>query len=125
MKISTKEFKSACRTILYAIDSKDKTLFATTLELKADGTKLHLNVTNRMYYVTVTFDLGYEEHFHATVNAQLFLSLIAKVTTDELDITCTDNYLHVKIKGKYKHNEFIDTIIKEIEYPYCIGEMIK
>ena len=102
MKIRTKEFRNAARTILYAIDSKDKNLFSDTLELKTDGTYLYLSTTNRAYYVTVKFDLGYEEAFRATVNAQLFLNLISKVTTDEITITQDDRALKIIANGEYK-----------------------
>lgn len=102
MRIKTKEFRNAARTILYAIDSKDKNLFSETLELKTVGNCLHLNVTNRAYYVTVKFNLGYEENFHATVNAQLFLNLISKLTTEEIEITCTNNILKIIANGEYK-----------------------
>ena len=34
----------------------------------------------------------------------------------------TGNYLYVKIKGEYPHNEMTFVKIKEIDYPYCIGE---
>ena len=34
----------------------------------------------------------------------------------------TGNFLHVKIRGEYPHNEMITVTIKDIEYPYCIGE---
>ena len=35
----------------------------------------------------------------------------------------TDNYLHVKIEGKIEHNTFVKSKIKEVSYPYCIGEV--
>lgn len=35
----------------------------------------------------------------------------------------TDNYLHVKIEGKIEHNTFVNAKIKEVSYPYCIGEV--
>ena len=35
----------------------------------------------------------------------------------------TGNYLHVKIKGEYPHNEMINVKITEIDYPYCIGKV--
>lgn len=41
---------------------------------------------------------------------------------DNYSIGHTSNYLHVKIKGNYKPNTFVKTTIKEVEYPYCIGE---
>ena len=34
----------------------------------------------------------------------------------------TGNYLYVKIKGEYPHNEYKKVRIIDIEYPYCIGE---
>ena len=34
----------------------------------------------------------------------------------------TDNYLYVKINKELPHNEIIKVKIKEIKYPYCIGE---
>ena len=102
MRIKTKEFKNAAKTILYALDSKDKNLFSETLELKSIGDVLYLNVTNRAYYVSVKFNLGHEENFHATVNAQLFLNLISKLTTEEIDISCTDRILKIVGNGEYK-----------------------
>ena len=35
----------------------------------------------------------------------------------------TDNYLHVKIEGKIEHNTFVNAKIKEVSYPYCIGDV--
>lgn len=35
----------------------------------------------------------------------------------------TDNYLHVKIVGEIEHNTFVKAKIKEVSYPYCIGEV--
>ena len=35
----------------------------------------------------------------------------------------TDNYLHVKIVGEIEHNTFVKVRIKEVSYPYCIGEV--
>lgn len=34
----------------------------------------------------------------------------------------TGNFLHVKIKGDFPHNEIVTVFIKEVDYPYCIGE---
>lgn len=33
----------------------------------------------------------------------------------------TGNYLYVKIKGSYPHNELIKVKIKEVKYPYCMA----
>ncbi|MBQ9019485.1 MAG: tRNA (N(6)-L-threonylcarbamoyladenosine(37)-C(2))-methylthiotransferase MtaB [Bacilli bacterium] len=34
----------------------------------------------------------------------------------------TGNFLYVKIKGEKAHNEIVNVVIKDIEYPYAIGE---
>ena len=34
----------------------------------------------------------------------------------------TSNYLHVKVIGEYSHNEIIQVILKEVEYPFVLGE---
>ena len=34
----------------------------------------------------------------------------------------TGNFLHVKIKGEYPHNEIVSCKITNVEYPYCISE---
>ena len=36
----------------------------------------------------------------------------------------TDNYLHVKIKGEFDSNTFVNVKLKEIDYPYINGEKI-
>lgn len=102
MKLKTKEFKEACQTILYAIDTKEASLFTETLELRTEGSVLNMNVTNREYYVTTKFELDQPEEFVAAVNAMLFLNLISKITTEFIDITIDGNTLKVVANGEYK-----------------------
>ena len=35
----------------------------------------------------------------------------------------TDNYLHVEIPSVFPHNTFVKVRIKDVSYPYCIGEV--
>ena len=100
--LKTKDFQDVVKTILFAIDSKDVSLFTETLELKANGTNLDLNVTNREYFVTRKFTLDKAETFNAAVNARLFLNLISKLTTDTIEIIQEDNNIKVKANGDYK-----------------------
>lgn len=100
--LKTKDFQDVVKTILFAIDSKDVSLFTETLELKANGTNLDLNVTNREYFVTRKFTLDQAEIFNAAVNARLFLNLISKLTTDTIEIIQEDNNIKVKANGDYK-----------------------
>ncbi len=50
--------------------------------------------------------------------------LIEKVT-DDYSIGHTTNYLQVKINQKLISNQFVKVVIEQIEYPYCIGILIK
>ena len=102
MILQTKDFKEVCKTVLAAIDNKEASLFTETLELKAEGNNLDLNITNREYYLTAKFTLGSDEHFSAAVNASLFLNLISKLTTDTIEITKESNNIKVKANGLYK-----------------------
>jgi len=102
MVLDTKDFQSACKKILFAIDSKNTSLITETLELRANGNKLYMNVTNREYFVTAAFDLPSEEELVAAVNASLFLNLISKVTTNTIEITKAGTNITIKANGTYK-----------------------
>lgn len=106
MILNTKEFKDVAKTVLYAIDSKSdgkqSVLFTETLELKAEGTNLDLNITNREYYVTAKFKLASPENLTAAVNAKVFLNLISKITSDKIEITKDGNSIKIKANGEYK-----------------------
>ena len=102
MIINTKEFKNTCSIILNAVDNSEISTLTETLELKAEGKILYLNVTNGEYFVSIKFPLKEEENFHAAVNANLFLKLISAITTEEIDLECKENYLYIKANGSYK-----------------------
>ena len=102
MIVKTKEFKEACQTILYAIDNKNVSLFTETLELVVKKKVLYLNVTNREYYTSVSFNLDKDEKFRAAVNAKTFLSLVSKITTDTIELSISNNALKVMTSnGEY------------------------
>lgn len=102
MILSTQNFKDVCSLILAATDSNEISTLTETLELVSEGKTLFLNVTNKEYFCSVKFDLDHEEEFHATVNATLFLKLIAAVTTETIELEMHDNYITVKANGNYK-----------------------
>lgn len=102
MIINTKAFKVVCSKILEASDGSELSTLTETLELKTVGNTLYLSVTNKEYYVSVKFQLDHEEVFHASVNATLFLKLIAAVTSEQIELTVHDTYLNVKANGNYK-----------------------
>ena len=102
MIIRVDSFQEACKNILTAVDSNALSIVTETLQLKTIGDKLHMSVTNREYYAEVKFDLKVPEEFHATVNANLFLKLIAQITTETIELTVVDNSLVIKGNGTYK-----------------------
>ena len=102
MILKVKEFQDSCKKILEAVDTTTKSILNETLELKEENGKLHLNVTNREYFVSVILEGDCEKGFKATVDAKLFLSLIAKITTNDLDLSINNNSLIIKGNGVYK-----------------------
>jgi len=102
MILKTKEFKEVCSAILLAIDSSTLATITDTLELVSEGKWLYLNVTNQEYFVSYKFELENEENFHATVNATLFLKLIDKITTENIELKLENNNLLIKANGNYK-----------------------
>lgn len=102
MVIKTENFKNVCSTILSATDNSELSTLTETLELEVQNKTLFLNVTNGEYYASVSFPLGFDETFHAAVNANLFLKLIAAVTTEYIDLSIGSNVVIVKANGTYK-----------------------
>lgn len=102
MILRTEEFKDVCSLILAATDSNELSTLTEALELITEGRNLYLNVTNKEYFASVKFTLDHEENFHATVNANLFLKLIAAVTTESIELVLNDTYLTIKANGTYK-----------------------
>lgn len=102
MILSTKTFKEVCSTVLSATDSSELSTLTETLELKTVGKTLLLNITNKEYYCSVKFELDHEEEFHATVNANLFLKLVAQITAENIKLTIYDTYVELVGNGVYK-----------------------
>ena len=95
------DFQDVCTMILSAVDSNNLATVTETLALNTDGTNLILAVTNRDYYVKVILDIHEEVDFHATVNAELFLKLVSKITTETIELTCSDTSLTIVGNGTY------------------------
>ena len=50
------------------------------------------------------------------------LDVLIETIDDNYSYGHTSNYLLVKIPYKYKHNEIVNVLMKEVNYPYIIGE---
>lgn len=101
--IRTDELRDICSKILTAVDDSENTVVAETLQFKTQGNNLILAVTNRDYYVeTKTALTGEVGEFNATINAKLFLKLIAQTTTETIEFNVVDTNLTIKGNGTYK-----------------------
>lgn len=100
MILKLDEFKAVVAKIKTAVDN-DRT--AANLELLVKDRCLFLNVTNREYFVSVRFPVETEEAFHATVDANQFLNLVAGMNAGEITLATTDSALVINFgKSSYK-----------------------
>lgn len=104
MIVKLNEFQESCRKILDSVDSNVLSVVSESLELESIGNTLLMNVTNKEYYVTVKtkLDVNSEEHLHTVVEASLFLNLISKITTNEVELYTEKENLVIKGNGTYK-----------------------
>ncbi len=102
MIIKTEELKNICNELLPMVDSTNLSIITETLEIKVNNGILYMNITNKEYFIQVKFNIGNIEDFRATVNAELFLKLIAHLTTETVEFIIKDNFLIIKGNGNYK-----------------------
>lgn len=102
MILEVKEFQRACKCILEAVDTSNTEADSSKLELRASNGVLSLNVTNQEYFVSVNTVAPVDANFVAVVRAKLFLPLIAKITTETIDISVQGQSLVIKGNGSYK-----------------------
>lgn len=104
MIIQTKELQEACKKVLLALDTDSASKFTSfgydSVEIDANKGSLAMNVSNGTYYTRVIIPCG-EGKVHAVVDGKRFLSLIAKVTVDAIELESGDASLVVKANGKY------------------------
>jgi DNA polymerase III sliding clamp (beta) subunit (PCNA family) len=103
MIIRTELIKETCAKILTAVDDSAIGVVTEMLELNIENDTLHLYVTNKEYFAEVKLPLGETvAPLNATVNAKLFLKLIAQMTSDTIEFRVDENVLTVKGNGTYK-----------------------
>ena len=102
MIIRTEILQESCAKILSAVDSNVLSAVTETLEIVAKDNVFTMAVTNREYFVEVKMNIEVKDELHATVNANLFLRLISKVTSETIELTNDGNSLHIKCNGNYK-----------------------
>ena len=63
------------------------------------------------------------DYINSFINKEV--EVLIEVNKEGDSIGHTTNYLQVKINDIIKHNTFVNVKITKIDYPYCIGEIIK
>lgn len=125
MIINSDSLKDISAKILAAVDTSEISTLTETLEMIVVDNNLYVTVTNKEYCVQTRLYLGYNEEFHTTVNAKLFLNLVSKTTTEDIELTVTDNCLMFKGNGSYKiplifdGTKLLELPFLEVENPTC------
>lgn len=101
--IRTDELKTICNKITLAIDSSSTEEVAGALCVEVKDNTLFLSVTNKEYYVSIRKILtGTVSNFKTVVDADLFIKLISKITTETVELSISSGTLIVKGNGQYK-----------------------
>ena len=83
--------------------------------------------------LTILLTFKYEKEIEINTD-ELEISYMNKFVEKKLDVLVeeykdgysyghTSNFIYVKIKGEYKHNEFVNVKLVKVEYPNMIGEV--
>lgn len=107
MILKLKMFQEACKKILGAVetdsDLKGVVSAYDTLEVAGGANKLCLNVGNGEYYASVSLDYAVEDGFRAVIDAKVFLTLVSKLDSEDVELSINDRFLVVSSgKSTYK-----------------------
>lgn len=102
MVIKTKDLQEVAKKALSAIDTSISSTITEVVELQSQGDSLTINITNNEYYVSSIIKTTSVENILATVNAKIFLGLVSKITTEDIELSTNNNTLIVKGNGTYK-----------------------
>ena len=126
MIIKTKDLQDVCKKVLSAIDTSISDSITEVVELKSLEDSLTISITNNEYYVSSIIKTTSVENLLATVNAKIFLGLVSKITTENIELSVVDNkVLVVKGNGTYKlpfvfkNDELVRVSPITIENPTC------
>lgn len=95
MVIRTEDLKNISSILLSSLASTSLTPNSNLLELSTQGTSLILKMSTGELYVEIKLPQDGEYTLNATFDAELFLKLIEKITSEALELTVCDNYLSV------------------------------
>ena len=100
MILRTEEILDAVTVMRQLLSSSFKNSTNTLLQLKTDQNRLMFHMSDSTY--DVKFSVPCNEEMNATIDADLFLSLIPKITSETIELEIANNILLVKSSGVYK-----------------------
>ncbi|WP_300924674.1 hypothetical protein [uncultured Clostridium sp.] len=103
IKIKTSLIKDLTSKINKGIEGERTVRTSELLELSVLNNQLKLAVTNTQFYLSldVPSAIESEENLHVTVDADAFIKLISKTTTDEIILEQKNGNLYFKGNGEY------------------------
>ncbi|MBP5678293.1 MAG: tRNA (N(6)-L-threonylcarbamoyladenosine(37)-C(2))-methylthiotransferase MtaB [Bacilli bacterium] len=96
--------------------SERKGTVSSKMDNKVEGS-IKKERARKLIQLSEEIEKNYMEHF---VGQEV--EVLIEEKKGEYSFGHTGNYLPVKIKGDYPHNEIIKGVILKVEYPYCIAE---
>ena len=103
MKLKAEKFKKLCATVITAVESGVAQKNAGVLTLETKGNYLYLNTAGTDYYLSARFLPEEFSDINVSVQASLFLKLIADLDSDEIELLAKDKYLSIKSStGSFK-----------------------
>ena len=101
--LDTPKLKDIASKVSLGLDKGSLSPLATFLELEVKNKNLTLKITNREYFLEAVIEKITEtdEQLHVTINADTFLALITKTTTETIKLEIIKEGLEVHGNGKY------------------------
>lgn len=89
----------------------------TMIRLKLEGKTLTAYSTDATNFLKVSIGVSAEGEFDQVLNADSFISLLAKFTCENTEIECKENYVEVRGNGIYKMQIPVDENGNYIKWP--------
>lgn len=102
MKVTTSRIKEAVNKAIKGASFNKLIPLTSMIGIKSDGDKIKLLTTDMTNSLCIIIDKVAGEEMDITVDADKFSKLIAKVTSDDIDLTVNDSILVIKANGTYK-----------------------
>ena len=124
--LKTDKLKEIASKVAMGVDGDRTSPLSELLELELKNKELTLKTTNKEFFLkTILSDItDSEEELHITINADVFLSLINKITTNTIKLEITKEGLELYGNGKYTFPLFLDgeESIRLPEIPFNVDE---